>query len=92
MKEAAEEKGPSCLDRVLRMENFLGLVGVGCIVGGVVSGIRPMSIFYGICIIVGSIALHFVKKKNWEEHWAQQERVRKAYEQRMAEDKKQKEQ
>jgi hypothetical protein len=33
-------------------------------------------------IISGSIALHFVRKKDWKKHWEEQEAMQKRYEAR----------
>ncbi|MBJ6727499.1 hypothetical protein [Geomesophilobacter sediminis] len=85
-----EEGNKSLASKVFRVETFILLVGVGCIIEGIVDGMT-MPIFYGICIMLGSIVLHLVKKKDWEKHWAEQQRIRQNYEQRMAEEKKRKE-
>lgn len=90
MNKDGKKKGSSLAARILRMETFIALVGIACIIGGVVDGIRVMPVFFGACILLGSLALHFVKRKDWDQHWAEQERVRQAYEQRMEEEKKRK--
>ena len=45
-----------------------------------------MQVFFGLCIVGGSVMLHFVRRKDWDAHWAELDRVRQAHEQRMAEE------
>jgi hypothetical protein len=35
-----------------------------------------MSIFFGVFILCGAVALYFVKKKDWKKHWEEQEAIR----------------
>lgn len=74
--------------RLLSMETAILLVGIGCMVYGVADGLRVMQLFFGLCIVGGSVALHFVRKKDWDAHWAEMDRIRQAHEQRMTEEKK----
>jgi hypothetical protein len=87
-KQKAQEK--SLLGRIFSAETLILIVGLGCVVYGVVDGIKVMQIFFGLCIVGGSVALHFVRKKDWDAHWADLDRVRKAHEQRMADEKQKK--
>ena len=84
----AQGKAPekSLLRQIFRTETAIFLVGIGCIVYGVVTGFNVMPLFFGLCIIGGSVMLHFVRKKDWDAHWAELDRVRQAHEQRMAEE------
>jgi hypothetical protein len=66
------------------------LVGLGCVVYGLADGLKVMQLFFGLCIIGGSVALHFVRKKDWDAHWAELDRVKRAHEARMAEEKEKK--
>ena len=74
------------MSRLFSMETVIFCVGVGCVVSGIVEGGKVMPIFFGICIVGGSVMLHFVRKKDWDAHWAELDRVRQAHEQRLAEE------
>ena len=76
----------SLLGRIVSAETMIFLVGIGSVVYGLKDGFKVMQVFFGICIVGGSVALHFVRKKDWDAHWAQLDRVRQAHEQRMAEE------
>ena len=81
----ANNKKPeqSLLSRIFRMETAIFLVGLGLMVYGVATGLNVMPLFFGLCIVGGSVALHYVRKKDWDAHWAEHDRIRKAHEQRM---------
>jgi hypothetical protein len=83
-------QGKSFLSRLFSAETLIFCVGIACVVYGVVDGIRVMPVFFGVCIVGGSVMLHFVRKKDWDAHWAELDRVRKAHEMRMAEEKEKK--
>lgn len=76
----------SLLRRVFSAETLICCVGIACVVYGVADGIRVMQVFFGLCIVSGSVLLHFVRKKDWDAHWAELDRVRQAHEQRMADE------
>lgn len=86
----AKSQKKSVLKRLFNAETLIFCVGIACIVYGVANGIRVMQIFFGICIVGGSVALHFVRKTDWDAHWGDLDRVRKAHEQRMADEKEKK--
>ncbi len=65
---------------------LLGFIGVACIIYGVADGFRVMQFFFGICIVAGSFMLHAIRKKDWNAHWEDLERVRLAHEKRAAEE------
>ena len=83
-KENALEK--PLLKRLFGADTLIFCVGIACVVYGVADGIKVMQVFFGVCIVAGSVLLHFVRKKDWDAHWAELDRVRKAHEQRMAEE------
>jgi len=87
-KVKAEEK--TILRRLLSTETFICCAGIACVVYGVANGIRVMPLFFGLCIVGGSVMLHFVRKKDWDAHWADQERIRTAHELRIAEEREKK--
>lgn len=86
MEGGKKGQDKSLLGLVFSTEAIIFFVGVGCVVYGLAEGIKIMQIFFGLCIMGGSVALHFVRKKDWDAHWAELDRVRKAHEQRMAEE------
>ena len=88
-KDTSQDK--SLLRRLFSAETLIFCVGIACVIYGVFDGIRVMQIFFGICIVGGSVVLHFVRKKDWDAHWAELDRVRLAHEQRMADEKEDKE-
>lgn len=65
---------------------LLGLVGVGCMIYGVAEGFKVMQFFFGVCIVLGSVGLHFIRKKDWDAHWKEMDQIREAHEKRMAEE------
>ncbi|BCG46881.1 hypothetical protein GEOBRER4_n1696 [Citrifermentans bremense] len=84
MAENKEKK--SVFDLIFSAPFLLGLVGVGCMVYGVADGFRVMQFFFGVCIVAGSFMLHFIRKKDWDAHWAEMEQAREAHEKRAAEE------
>jgi hypothetical protein len=54
------------------METMIFLVGFFLIGSGIYTG-EEMQYFFGGVIVCGSIALHFVRKKDWKKHWEEQE-------------------
>ena len=84
MQGTDQSQEKSLLSRLFSMETLIFCMGVASVVYGVADGLRVMQIFFGLCIICGSVALHFVRKKDWNAHWAELDRVRKAHEERMA--------
>ena len=83
-KENMQEK--SLVRRLFSAEVLIFCVGVACVVYGIANGILVMQMFFGTCIIAGSVVLHFVRKTDWDAHWAELDRVKKAHEARMAEE------
>jgi hypothetical protein len=83
METKANAPEKSLLKRIFRTETAIFCVGIACMVYGVLDGIRVMPLFFGLCIVGGSVMLHFVRKKDWDAHWAEHDRISKAHEQRM---------
>jgi uncharacterized membrane protein HdeD (DUF308 family) len=67
----------SLIGRILSMEALLLLMGVVCLVYGIVNS-DVMSIFFGIIIIPGVFVLAKVRKKDWTKHWEEMEAEQKA--------------
>jgi hypothetical protein len=65
------------------------LVGLFILGSGIYRS-EPMQYFFGGMIISGSIALHFVRKKDWKKHWEEQEMLQKKYEARLRQEKEKK--
>jgi hypothetical protein len=71
----------SLIGRILSMEALLLLMGVVCLVNGIVNG-DGMSIFFSIIIIPGVFILTKVRKKDWTKHWEEMEAEHRAREAR----------
>lgn len=84
-----ENKQPkSLVDKILSMETLIFLVGLFLIGSGFFTG-DPMQYFFGGMIVCGSIALHFVRKKDWKKHWEEQEAMQKFHDERRRQEKEQ---
>ena len=75
MNKDKETQEISVLGRLLCMEALIFLMGLVSLGYGIVNG-AGMSIFFGVFILSGGVALYFVKKKDWKMHWEQQEAIR----------------
>ena len=84
--EADKTQKKSLASRIFCAPVLLGLIGVGCMVYGVSDGFKVMQFFFGVCIVGGSFMLNIIRKKDWDAHWAELERVREAHEKRVAEE------
>jgi len=84
-----EKQKKSLGQQILSMETMIFLVGLFILGSGIYRG-EPMQYFFGGMIISGSIALHFVRKKDWKKHWEEQERLQKNYEERLRQEKEKK--
>ena len=62
----------SLIGRILSMEALLLLMGIVCLVYGIVNG-DEMSIFFSVIIIPGVFILAKVRKKDWKKHWEEME-------------------
>jgi uncharacterized membrane protein HdeD (DUF308 family) len=71
----------SLIGRILSMEALLLLMGVVCLVYGLVNS-DVMSIFFGMIIIPGVFILAKVRKKDWAKHWEEMEAEQRARETR----------
>jgi len=63
-------------ERLFSMEGLLVLAGASLLLLGLATG-RAVAAFWGIMILAGQVALHFVRKKDWQAHWAELERQQK---------------
>jgi hypothetical protein len=73
------------IDRVLRKELLLVLVGLIFLGSGVYRE-ETMQCFWGVMVILGAVALYFVKKKDWKKHWEEQEQLKILHDQARARD------
>jgi hypothetical protein len=80
----------SLISLIFSTPTLIGLVGIGCMVYGLADGINVMPLFFGICIVLGCVLLHFVRKKDWDAHWDEMERIKQEHDRRMAEEKEKK--
>lgn len=79
--ENEEKRGNGLVDKVLRKELLILLVGLFTLGSGYYTG-EPMQYFWGVTIIIGAVALHLVRNKDWKQHWEEQESLRRAMEER----------
>ena len=87
-QDKAQKK--SLISQIFSAPTLFCLVGIACILYGVVNGLNVMPLFFGICIVLGSVFLHFVRRKDWDAHWAEMDRVRQEHERRMEEEREKK--
>jgi uncharacterized membrane protein HdeD (DUF308 family) len=80
MENEAKSSG-SLASRVLCKELLILLVGLVILGSGFYTG-EAMQYFWGGTIITGAVALYFVRKKDWKQHWEEQERLARALEER----------
>lgn len=71
----------SLVAKILRKELLILLVGLFTLGSGFYTGVT-MQYFWGVMIIIGAVVLHFVRKKDWKQHWEEQERLAAALEAR----------
>lgn len=83
---AENKEKQSLVSTIFSAPFLLGLVGVGCMIYGVAEGFKVMQFFFGVCIVGGSLALHFIRKKDWDAHWAEMDATRQAHEKRLADE------
>ena len=84
-----EEKKPekTLLDKILSMETLIFLAGIFSLGSGFYTG-EPLQYFWGGIIMTGSVALYFVKRKDWKKHWEEQEELHRRYQERQQAQKK----
>ena len=78
MSNDKEKQEISVIGRLFSIEALLILMGLACLVSGIMTG-SSIQLFWGAMIIGGSVLLFFVKKKDWKKHWEEQERIQKVY-------------
>lgn len=66
--------------RIFSLEGLLLIVGIALLVFGVVDS-SLIAFFWGAVVVVGQVALHFVRKKDWQAHWARMEREQPPHQQ-----------
>ena len=76
-----EKQEISLIGRIFSMEAFLILMGFAMLGAGFFTG-DVMNYFWGGVILCGSVALHFVRKKDWKKHWEEQELLQQRYNER----------
>ncbi|HAD05040.1 MAG: hypothetical protein A2091_12800 [Desulfuromonadales bacterium GWD2_61_12] len=59
----------SLLARIFSIEGFLVLAGLALLVVGLATG-EVIAIFWGVLALAGQVALYFVRKRDWQAHWA----------------------
>lgn len=85
-----EKQNKTLLQKIMSMETLILIAGLFSLGSGFYRN-EPMQYFWGGMIISGSIALHFVRKKDWKKHWEEQEATQRRYEARLKMEKEAKE-
>jgi amino acid permease len=78
MGDDKEKQEISVLGRLFSIEALLILMGLVCLVSGIITQ-NAIQLFWAAMIIGGSVVLYFVKKKDWKKHWEEQELMQQAY-------------
>ena len=81
-----EKQEISLIGRLFSMEALLLLMGLFSLASGIYTGTLTQ-LFWGVMIIVGSVILHFVRKKDWKQHWEEEEARRQALQERQQREK-----
>ena len=68
----------SVIGRLFSIETLLFLMGIASLVSGIITG-EAIQLFWGGLILTGTVALHYVRKKDWKKHWEEQELMQQAY-------------
>ena len=76
-----EKQKKSLFEKIFSMETLIFAAGVFSLGSGFYTG-ETLQYFWGGMIITGSIALHFVRKKDWKKHWEEQEALQRHMEER----------
>jgi hypothetical protein len=71
---ASPQPQRSLVRRLFSTEGLLGLAGLGLLLSGLATG-TIIAIFWGSLALLGLVALHFVRKRDWQTHWAEMERL-----------------
>jgi hypothetical protein len=79
--ENEAKAGGSLASGILCKELLILLVGLLILGSGFYTG-EAMQYFWGGTIVIGAVALYFVRKKDWKQHWEEQERLAQALEER----------
>lgn len=81
MDKDKERQEISLIGRLFCLEALILLMGLFSLASGIYTG-ETIQLFWGGMIIVGAVILHFVRKKDWKKHWAEQEEFRLAMEEK----------
>jgi hypothetical protein len=68
MNEDKEKKNVSISNRLSPLESALFGIGLAFLILGIVTQ-DVVHMLSGVIIAGGSVALHFVKKKDWKKYW-----------------------
>lgn len=79
MDKQPQTSNRSIAGRILSLEALLVLVAIFFLISGMRTG-EVTQIFWGAMIACGAVVLHFVRRKDWKQHWEDQERMRQALE------------
>jgi len=81
-----EKQEISLIGRLFSMEALLILMGLFSFASGIYTG-ELTQLFWGVMILAGAVILHFVRKKDWKKHWAEEEARQQALRERQQREK-----
>ena len=84
-----ERQEISIIGRLFSLEALILLMGLFSLVSGIYTG-EAIQLFWGGLIMAGAVVLHFVRKKDWKKHWAEQEEFQRRMEERQKREKEEK--
>jgi hypothetical protein len=73
---ASPQPQQTLIRRLFSLEGLLALAGLGLLLAGLATG-TIIAVFWGSLALLGLVALSFVRKKDWQAHWAEMERLNK---------------
>ena len=89
MDKDKQQQEVSVIGRLFCLEALILLMRLFSLVSGIYTG-EAIQLFWGGLIIVGAVVLHFVRKKDWKKHWAEQEEFQRQMEERQKRQKEEK--
>ncbi|BDV44062.1 hypothetical protein GURASL_29850 [Geotalea uraniireducens] len=71
-----EKQEISLIGRLLSLEALIVVMGIISLGYGIYNR-ALVNIFWGVLILIGAVVLGFVRKKDWKQHWAEQEELQR---------------
>lgn len=68
----------SLIGKIFCLESMIFLMGCLSLAYGITEG-KPLSIFWGVMILVAFCVLKMVRKKDWKKHWEEMDKEQQAF-------------